>query len=101
MDCKIPGGTRGFCANRGAMTMTKFTRFILQGTVMLLPGLLAMPVLATNVAMFANPTYTASDTGTDNETDNMNATMVALGHTVSQFSGITAADFTAAVSGKP
>jgi hypothetical protein len=54
---------------------------------------------AANIAFFANPTY-VDDTNPGGEATNLNASLVAFGHTVSPFTGITAADFSAALAGK-
>jgi hypothetical protein len=60
-----------------------------------LVGLLAAgPTRAANISFFNNATYADPF-----EAGNMRATLVALGHTVTDFTGITAADWTAAGAG--
>jgi hypothetical protein len=60
-------------------------------------GLLAGPMSAqaAGISVFFNSSYV--DTGT--EGPNLTADITALGHTVSTFTGITAADFTAGING--
>lgn len=59
----------------------------------------AVSARATNVALFDNDTYVDSAGGSGAEADNMQASITSFGHVVSTFTGITAADFTAAFAG--
>lgn len=59
----------------------------------------AVSARATNVALFDNDTYVDSAGGSGAEADNMQAAIISFGHVVTPFTGITAADFTAAFAG--
>jgi uncharacterized repeat protein (TIGR01451 family) len=57
---------------------------------------------AAKIALFDNPAYVdTANNGVLSESDNVQATLTtSLGHTVTPFTGITAADFTTALAGK-
>lgn len=61
----------------------------------------ALPAHGVNVALFNNTTYVDYIPGNpDSEASNLQATLQSQGSRIMTFSGITAADFTAAVAGK-
>jgi len=62
--------------------------------------ILAAAAPAAEVVVFDNPSYVDSGNSSSSESDNVQASLVALGHTVTTFTGITDGDFTAALAGK-
>jgi hypothetical protein len=63
---------------------------------------LALPATASaaDVAFFNNSTYVDTGAAPGGEATNLAASLTAKGHAVAKFTGITAADFTAALAGK-
>ena len=67
----------------------------------LLVGLLAAPLLAEDVALFINDAYVDYDPGDfESEAWRLEVTIPLLGHNLTTFSSIVAADITAAVAGQ-
>jgi hypothetical protein len=56
--------------------------------------------LLASIAVFDNPSYVDTLGAAFSESDTIQASLVSLGHTVTTFTGLTAADFTAALAGK-
>jgi len=67
----------------------------------LLVAVFSLPVQASVIAVFDNPTYvdTSGSTPPAHGSDAVQALLASLGHTVHTFTGFTAADFTAAAAG--
>jgi hypothetical protein len=60
----------------------------------------AVPARAANVALFFNPTYVDTATDSTGEAYNLQQGLIAQGHTVTTFTGITADAIRAAVAGR-
>jgi hypothetical protein len=72
--------------------MTQTTPFLNRLVVVALSFTAMMPASAATISFFANPAYVDMT----REGANMRADLIGLGHTVTNFTGITAADFTGA-----
>jgi hypothetical protein len=56
--------------------------------------------LLSSVVVFDDPNYVDTGDTSESESDNIQASLVALGHTVTTFTGVSDADFSAALTGK-
>jgi Ca2+-binding RTX toxin-like protein len=81
--------------------MSLTPRRLLAALIAAVAAILITPALASaaTVAVFDDPGYVDSGGGFDAESDNIQASIAAKGHTVRAFTGITANDFSFALAG--